>query len=70
MLYTPYQIFVKLQRFHTLMPSYVEQIDIVLSFFTGYYDQGLYFDNTRLIGLCQYINIASEFCLYTSFLVE
>ena len=52
------------------MPAYDEQIDIVLNFFTGYYDQGLYFDNLRFIGLCQYIKIAAELCLHTSFLVE
>jgi hypothetical protein len=36
---------------HPSLPAFVEQMEIVLNFFTGYYDQGLYCDDLRLIGL-------------------
>ncbi len=37
--------------FHFKSAYWFEQMEIFLNFFTGYYDQGLYCDNARLIGL-------------------
>jgi hypothetical protein len=51
--------------------SCVEQVEICLNFFTGYYDQGLYYDNARLIGLspaygihCCYSILCVHSCKY------